>query len=318
MVSKLNAVFQNFTNSVSIGIIMTSYNRKETTLKCLSSVFGADKIDGLTYIVYLVDDGSSDGTGDAVKLKYPSVQIISGTGNLYWNRGMNLGFSKAMDDCHDFYLWLNDDVFINKDVFRLLMNCYVRNFVQGEIGPVIVGALLDHLDKKNNQESNGVSYAGILKTKSKWIPKSRLVYSSNCDLACDSFLGNCVLIPNEVVSRIGNLDPIFPHAMGDMDYGYRCSSQGIRIFLCKDVVGFCRNDSSNTKLYNGMYQGNWKTFSIFKRLKIISDVKNFPPKGWFVFSFRYLGWLWLLRFARPYVLAIFPGLISSRGSRDSY
>lgn len=39
--------------------------------------------------------------------------------------------------------------------------------------------------------------------------------------------GNCVFIPSEIVNAIGNLDPIFSHAMGDIDYGLRAQKKGL-------------------------------------------------------------------------------------------
>ena len=303
---------------INISVIMTCHNRKKMTLNCLKALFGQSYLFAVNLTVYLVDDGSSDGTSDEVSTTYPDINIILGSGNLYWNRGMHLGFSKAMEKEYDFYLWLNDDVTLTPKAIQTLLSCYDRNHHEGEIGPVIVGAF-------SNGEINGptskipeVSYAGIKKTRSRWIPRSHRAYSDTHDLECDSFLGNGVFIPREVALKVGNIDPIFHHALGDMDYGYRCSSKHVNIFVCKDVIGYCSNDVSNTKLYSNIAQGTWTTLPLFDRLKIIVNPKNFPLKGWLVFSFRYLGWLWLLRFARPYVLAIFPGLISSRGSRDSY
>ena len=69
---------------MKIAAIMTCHNRKNKTMACLKSLF--------TIIpetdVYLTDDGSTDGTSEAVLYTYPNVHIISGDGNLYWNRGM--------------------------------------------------------------------------------------------------------------------------------------------------------------------------------------------------------------------------------------
>lgn len=95
-----------------IAIIMTCFNRKEKTLKCLGSLL-ADSEHNLQ--VYMVDDGSTDGTGDAVKVSFPQVNVIRGDGNLFWNRGMHMAFSKAVEVGYDFYLWVNDDVEFDED-----------------------------------------------------------------------------------------------------------------------------------------------------------------------------------------------------------
>jgi GT2 family glycosyltransferase len=300
-----------------IAVIMTCHNRKNTTLDCLKSLWGQSYQFNVELTIYLVDDGSSDGTSEAVAAAYPDVNIIAGSGNLYWNRGMHLGFAKAIQNNHDFYLWLNDDVILNSTTIQTLLSCYTRHHHQGEIGPVIVGAFSNHQTNARISEASEVSYAGITRTDSRWLPRSQRAYSSSHDLECDSFLGNGVLIASDVVSKVGNIDPIFHHAMGDMDYGYRCSSQSIKIFVCKDIIGYCSNDVSNTKLYTNLAQGNWRDLPLFARLNLMMSPKNFPIKGWLVFSFRYLGWLWFIRFMRPYTLAIFPNLIPNHGFEDN-
>ena len=92
-----------------LAVLMTCHNRREKTLRCLTSLFSCRPEAGLELSVYLVDDGSSDGTGDAVRQAYPSVSVIRGDGTLFWNRGMRKAWEDALKKNADFYLWLNDD-----------------------------------------------------------------------------------------------------------------------------------------------------------------------------------------------------------------
>lgn len=72
-------------------VLITSYNCREKTLACLSSLFAALP----NGEVFLVDDASTDGIADAVNEKFPQVNIIHGSGNLFWNRGMHLAWQNA-------------------------------------------------------------------------------------------------------------------------------------------------------------------------------------------------------------------------------
>jgi GT2 family glycosyltransferase len=72
-----------------IAILITCYNRKEKTLSCLAALFNCIVPDGYGFDVFLVDDGSTDGTSDAIKEGFTQVNIIQGNGNLFWNRGMH-------------------------------------------------------------------------------------------------------------------------------------------------------------------------------------------------------------------------------------
>jgi GT2 family glycosyltransferase len=79
-----------------IAILMTCFNRKGKTFSCLTSLFENRPPSGYKIDVYLVDDGSSDGTTEMVKENFPTVKIIQGDGSLFWNRGMKLTWSMAM------------------------------------------------------------------------------------------------------------------------------------------------------------------------------------------------------------------------------
>lgn len=46
--------------------------------------------------VYLTDDGSTDGTTEMLREKYPQVKVVSGNGNLFWDRGMHAAWREAV------------------------------------------------------------------------------------------------------------------------------------------------------------------------------------------------------------------------------
>jgi len=80
---------------VVIAALLTSFNRRTKTLQCLSELAKQLLPKGHRIEVFLVDDRSSDGTGDAVRREFPSVNLIEGTGALYWCGGMRLAWRTA-------------------------------------------------------------------------------------------------------------------------------------------------------------------------------------------------------------------------------
>ena len=64
----------------TIAILMTCYNRKEKTMASLAGIFKQKILENIQLQVYLVDDGSADGTSEAVAQTYPQVKIIPGDG----------------------------------------------------------------------------------------------------------------------------------------------------------------------------------------------------------------------------------------------
>ena len=71
----------------------------------------------------LVDDGSTDGTADAVRARFPWVKVVSVNENLFWCRGMHKAFDIAMLGDYDYYLWLNDDTSLHPDALSRLLAC---------------------------------------------------------------------------------------------------------------------------------------------------------------------------------------------------
>ena len=83
-----------FNSKTSIAAVMTCHNRKNKTLACLEKLINQDDIDNINLNIFLVDDGSIDGTGKAVKKNFPQVNLITGDGTLFWNGGMRVAFEK--------------------------------------------------------------------------------------------------------------------------------------------------------------------------------------------------------------------------------
>ena len=90
----------------NIAILVTCYNRRDKTIQCLKNLFSQAGIkEDFTIEVFLVDDGSSDGTSEAVNMQFPQVHIIPGNGSLYWNRGMHLAWQKAKESADFDYFY---------------------------------------------------------------------------------------------------------------------------------------------------------------------------------------------------------------------
>lgn len=208
---------------MKIAILITSYNRVTTTLRSLSALMQA--ADGLDFDVFLVDDASPDGTGKIVKHTYSKVKVISGSGNLYWAKGMRLAWETAIScNDYDFYLWLNDDVVLKSSAIRDLIADY-------EVGHgVIVGACSD-------DESEICCSYGITDCHNSLMPPTGTPQRSNGWLT-----GNCVLVPKDVYISIGMISAEYTHARADYDYAERLKVAGIPFFCSSNYVGVCRNN----------------------------------------------------------------------------
>ena len=210
--------------SKSIAALITVHNRKEKTLQCLERLNKQDLPESNTVDVFLTDDGCTDGTPEAIAEKFPQVNIIRGDGNLFWNRGMYMAWQEAARaKDYDFYLWLNDDTFLFEAAINLLVG------YASEVGDksIIVASV-------KSASSDVVTYGGYCNGK--------LITPDGTLRECDTFNGNCVLVPRYVFNKLGNLDWAYRHAIGDLDYGHRAKRAGLKNYVSPVYLGICEKN----------------------------------------------------------------------------
>ena len=278
----------------SLAVLITCFNRRGKTIACLEGLLSNALPSDLRMMVFLVDDGSTDGTSEAVRSGFPNVQLIQGTGDLYWGGGMRLAFSEAMKGNFDYYLWLNDDTIIYADTVSRMLG--VQNQVErsGENGAIVVGTTCD--------AANGEpTYGGQIRTDPNRKLKFHLVIPSDTPVPCDTINGNCVLISRAVVAKVGNLDDALVHSMGDIDYGLRAVKAGCKLWVMPGFVGFC-SWNTGTDTYND------RALSLLPRLRKMLGPKGLPFTPWRVLTKLHAGPLWFVYWLWPYTRVVIDSL----------
>lgn len=254
---------------VQIAVLMACFNRKEKTLNCLHSLFNQQRL-GREYSVkvYLVDDGSTDGTGIAVAASFPDVTIIKGDGKLFWNRSMHLAWEEAAGGNYNAYLWLNDDTYLYEGALAEML--YAAK--QTKFGAIICGCT-ESPNKKGELTYGGGNHIGKTYISN---------YPDGTVSACDIINGNCVLVPQKVFEQVGNLDWRFNHGIGDNDYSLRAKKLGIISYTTSHFIGSCARHATLPKWC--LPQVNLKN-----RLKNLYSPLGNPPNQYFVFERRHFG-----------------------------
>lgn len=275
---------------VSLAALLTCHNRKTTTLKCLEALVVSARTCAVSLTVFLVDDGSTDGTSEAVRTRFPDVRILPGDGALYWTGGMRRAFQAAMDapEPFDHYLWLNDDAFLFADALERLLDC-VNKASQCHRGPsIIVGSMIE-------PDTQKTSFGGFKKLPI--LPMLRRVKPGEEMRSCTTMNGNCVLVPDAVMRVVGNFDSQLTHLRGDIDYGFRAAKCGCGVFLAPGHVGLCRVNSKPAWAVNDA------PASLRARLQALHSPK-YALKEKSMIARRHLGPLWFLSPAAVVVFTI--------------
>jgi GT2 family glycosyltransferase len=233
----------------------------------------------------VVDDASTDGTADALRGAFPWVEVVSGSGALYWNRGMHAGFERALRATADHYLWLNDDTLLQADALQRLLEQAERVRRADGRPAIVVGATAD----AGGRVSYGGSVAHSRLKRFSYHP----VWHEREPQRCDAMNGNCVLIPRAIALQVGNLDPVYEHAMGDTDYALRARRAGYAVYVAAGIVGRCSNNPAK-----GTF--NDRSLPLTTRWRLMMGRKGLPVRSWWHFTRRHGGLLWPLYFTWPY------------------
>lgn len=213
----------------TLSIIILNYNTKDLTLDCIESILSKKTRHDVEIVV--VDNGSNDGSVEAIKAKYSEVKVQETGKNLGFSKGNNLGLRKVYKNSK-YCLLLNSDTlvmdgsidnmvdFISKSDYSIV-SCKLlspdRSF-QPNAGyiptlfPVFIWLSgLDDIFRKivhlPSYQERGEDY-----------------YRNNVQVGWVS--GSVMLIKSTLIDKIGYLDEkIFMYAE-DVDYCWRANKEG--------------------------------------------------------------------------------------------
>lgn len=267
-------------------VLVVCYNRRESTLRAIGA--GNAQSGGFDVLNVLYDDGSTDGTRAAILGTYPDTIVLSGDGTAYWNGGLHRAWTHALELGADAYLWLNDDVLLDGDALEQMHKIYLDLSINDPARRfILVGS--------TRGEDGQQSYGGHRVKISPFGLHFRLLPPQDALVPIESFNGNVVLIPKQVVDEVGINDPAFHHNMGDHDYGLRATKAGIAIYQVPGTVGMCaRNATKVSAGYGSPY------LSVSEQWKAVNTHHGLPFRSWWHFTRRHSGIWRIFHFLRPY------------------
>ena len=231
--------------------VVLSWNRRDDTLTCLAAL-GHSTYPSLR--VVLVDNGSGDGTVDAVRAAYPAVEIIANEANLGFAGGNNVGLRRALELGADHALVLNNDVEVEPETVSALVAAFPRLGRVGALNPKLLfaepaghvwfaGARFDARRGYNGRQRgygkpDGPAYGETVES----------------DRAC----GAALLVPAQVLEQVGLFDEALFLYSEDTEWSLRARAAGYRLFVVPEARAVHRvslssgGESSPATLYYGL------------------------------------------------------------------
>lgn len=124
--------------------IVVTYNGMKWVDRCLGSLSEST----LPSDVFVVDNGSADGTCGYIKEHFPSAVLHCSEDNLGFGKANNLGLSYALENGYDYVYLLNQDAWVFPDTFSRLIDAMEKNPEYGVISPVQMAASMERPDPR--------------------------------------------------------------------------------------------------------------------------------------------------------------------------
>lgn len=204
-------------------IIILNYNGREDACECLDSI---KSLDYGNFKTVVLDNGSTDGSVEHIKKRFPWVKIIENYQNLGFAEGNNMGIKYALERGFDYILFLNNDTIVSSSLLKDLLDVATNDRTAGIVGPKI----LDYYMKDRIWFAAGRVHP--------WLGNTRHVGNGCTDsshfqkVVEEDYQTACaLLIKKEVINKIGMFDPEYFMYFEDADVCVRARKSGFKV-LC--------------------------------------------------------------------------------------
>ena len=207
-------------------IVIINWNTKEDLLSCLSSIW--EELGGVEKEVFVVDNGSKDGSAEAVRKEHPLTKVLENETNLGFAKAVNLALRQMKGR---YALLLNPDTRLKKESTERLISFMDDHPMVGVAG----AQLLNPDGSKQNSIANFPTLATELLNKSllRWFfpekfPGKERDYAEPIEV--DSVIGACMMVRQETLKQVGLLDEDYFLFLEETDWCYRIREAGWKIY----------------------------------------------------------------------------------------
>lgn len=201
-------------------IVVLNWNNYEDTKECLESL---RDVTYLSFDVLVVDNGSTDGSGERIDDEFDWCDVTFTGENLGYSAGMNVGIEAAQERGADYALLLNNDTIVESDFLTPLVDTAETND-----GVAIVSSIIRFFDSGEIQSAGRYFRPSRVRAPHYREPQSENPYEVDC------VSGAVTLLDMEFVSQAGGLEEAYFVGPDDVELGLRAQRLGWRVMVSPD------------------------------------------------------------------------------------
>lgn len=222
---------------MTLSVIVVSFNTVRSTLECIESVLAHSPLN--TEIV-IVDNGSVDGSAQAIRERYPSIVVDEAGQNLGFAKGVNRGVAKSTGE---YVLLLNPDTIVHEGSLKKLLE-----FAQSRPQYGLYGGRTLHRDGSVDKKScwgaptlwSLACFACGLSTAFKgsriFDPESLGPWQRDTVREVPIVSGCFLLTRRDHWDALAGMDEVFFLYGEDVEFSIRAARSGLRPVIVPDAV----------------------------------------------------------------------------------
>ncbi len=244
-----------------MSIVLVCWNNKAYVEPCLESLYESDL--NISFDVLVVDNGSTDGSQEMLRERYPSVALIQNDHNVGLAKACNQGIEATAGR---YVLLLNNDTIVNGPSMERMVDFLDRTPEAAAVG----GRLI------NPDGSLQATYSEFSSLWQELLIATRLGaliqpgYPAHKDdpqvRSVDWLSSACLLLRREALKEVGFLDEEYFIYGDEADLQYRLKRAGWKVYYLPQVT---------TIHYGGRSMDRWRRRRMVYRGKILFFKKNY-------------------------------------------
>jgi hypothetical protein len=244
-----------------ISILVVSWNGREHLAACLPAL-RAERAPGVEVELLVLDNGSSDGTGEFVRREFPEARLVESAANVGFAAGVNRLAEVATGEA---LALVNDDARAEPGWLEALAGAF-------RSAPADVAALAGRIVDWRGERLDFGRGIATFDGHALALDQGRALAEARLPRAGEELLFGCggnLLVRRGSFLGAGGFDPRYFAYFEDVDLGWRLWAGGERVLACPDAVVCHRRSATSARL------GNSRRGSLFERNALLTVVKNF-------------------------------------------
>jgi GT2 family glycosyltransferase len=278
---------------MTVYALMPVFNRLAHTQKMIECL--RQQVADEAVSITLVDDGSTDGTGDFLQ-QQSDVAVLKGDGNLWWGGAIDLGLrhilSAASQD--DWVMFVNNDMQLPTDFVQQLLDAARRH------APAAVGSVVRDVKPPHRLMSVGPRVDSWRFNVFDVVEETNEAdYERSEVSAVDVLSGRGVLFPVAALRYVNGMRPAWlPHYLADYELSLRVRKSGWQLLVAHSAVGYSRDEFGSAYRAKSLRE---RLFSVRSPVYLPAQIRFWweaaSPIGKLTFPFR-IGAAFVFRLAK--------------------